>query len=479
MNCRDLEVLLSAYADGELLRTQREFIEEHLAGCADCRATLADFVAAGRRLSSLREVPAGPDLKEATMLKIKATSAPIGKSFRWWLRPALVVGAAAIVLALAIIQPWSGSLEPKAVLAKTHEALENIQSYRLSLFAYVTIDGNIMPQHVEITFVAPDRYHFIMTDDNKMQELIVIGDAQYTNGARSSLLVLASTARFTSFLKKETTLDLLDRLTDIQSLSDEKIDGVSCLHYLGKWDMERQIEETKRGLRKINPDITEEVMEEMAESIRSIDLEYELWIGKEDYLIRQMKTEQQMSAPAGEPTSISLTSKYFAFNEPFGIEPPLDAEGNLLPGWRLAVPFEPDENVFSKNITYSIGIEEDHNDSAHQLITFSITITNNSAQTVKNARIVVASMATNEAERPATVATAPETPELAPGESGTYNVSWKFDGSNYSKEEISRLVDLTTILVKFTTRDGEELTELLFPDAPYPSAVPPANPPKE
>jgi len=148
------------------------------------------------------------------------------------------------------------------------------------------------------------------------------------------------------------------------------------------------------------------------------------------------------------------------------IEPPLDAEGNLLPGWSLAVPFEPDEKVFSKNITYSIGVEEGHDDPAHQLITCGIAITNNSAQTVKNVRIVVATMATNEVERPATVAATPETPELAPGESETCNVNWKLDGRDYSKEEIRRLVDLTTVLVKFTSQGGEELTELLFPDAP-------------
>lgn len=54
MNCRDLEELLSAYADDDLSRTQQEFIEKHLSGCVHCRETLAKFKAAGQQLSSLK-----------------------------------------------------------------------------------------------------------------------------------------------------------------------------------------------------------------------------------------------------------------------------------------------------------------------------------------------------------------------------------------------------------------------------------------
>jgi anti-sigma factor RsiW len=43
MRCSDYEELLSAYVSDELSRTQKEFIEEHLAGCADCRETLAGY----------------------------------------------------------------------------------------------------------------------------------------------------------------------------------------------------------------------------------------------------------------------------------------------------------------------------------------------------------------------------------------------------------------------------------------------------
>ena len=58
MRCSDIEELLSAYADDELPFTQKDFVEEHLAACADCRATLEDYRLIRRQLTSLRETPA-------------------------------------------------------------------------------------------------------------------------------------------------------------------------------------------------------------------------------------------------------------------------------------------------------------------------------------------------------------------------------------------------------------------------------------
>jgi len=116
MNCKDLDELLSAYADGELSRTQREFIEEHLSGCADCRETLAEFEAAGHQLSSLKEVPEASDIRAATLSRIKAANVHTQKDRRW-LRP--VVATAAIIAVIAILlaaQPW-GRESPEAIAA--------------------------------------------------------------------------------------------------------------------------------------------------------------------------------------------------------------------------------------------------------------------------------------------------------------------------------------------------------------------------
>ena len=62
----------------------------------------------------------------------------------------------------------------------------------------------------------------------------------------------------------------------------------------------------------------------------------ELWIGKEDYLLKRMRREQYAN---GFEAVIDL--KFSDFNQPFTIDPPLDAQGNLLPGWTSSSPEHP------------------------------------------------------------------------------------------------------------------------------------------
>lgn len=49
--CHGFEILLSAYADGEVGGRERGQVEMHLSGCADCRARLEDLRALSARLS--------------------------------------------------------------------------------------------------------------------------------------------------------------------------------------------------------------------------------------------------------------------------------------------------------------------------------------------------------------------------------------------------------------------------------------------
>ncbi len=403
-------------------------------------------------------------------------------------RPALMVGAAAIVLALAIIQPWSGSLEPLTVLAKTHEALENIQTYRLDYFGTTTVDGETSSHNMEVMFAAPDRYHITVMNDGQRDEFIIIGDAQYvTNHASSRGLIMASSDSFSSILTKEATLDLLDELSDLQTLPEENIGGVRCLHYLGKWDMEKRIEETRRNIQEFNASsdthvVTDEQMEEIFEGMRSIDVTHEIWIGKEDYLIRQVKTEQRGPVDKEGILSVNMTMRYSGFNQSVTIEPPLDAEGNLLPGWELAGVIKPGSGrpVFSKNMTVSIGAQEGYDDSIHQEVQYTMNLTNDTSEPVKNVRIVIATMLLGGAAKPVDVEAEPETPAdvMAPGESHTFSARIPFDASGYTKEQIRELRFMDNITIHFETESGVQMTES-FESPPYPSAIPPENPPEK
>ena len=105
MKCRDLKELMSAYVDGELSRTQRELVEDHLHSCSNCRATMEGYRTVNQKLTSLKETPVLSDIKGSIMLKIKEEHA--GKSLINWLRPALTI--AAVVTFVAVL--LTGKLE--------------------------------------------------------------------------------------------------------------------------------------------------------------------------------------------------------------------------------------------------------------------------------------------------------------------------------------------------------------------------------
>ena len=261
-----------------------------------------------------------------------------------WKRPALVaVPIVAILIVLMVLQPWDTAPAPQSIIAKAYAATADIKSFRLSVTGTSKdSDGFSSQQSIEAEFASPDRYHVKMVENGQASECIIIGDKLYIgSGSPPETVLYSLTQGLTRPLSKEAVLSYLDRLTDIQSLSDETMDGVSCLHYLGKWDVEKQIAETKRSLMEyydemgIEPD--EEGIDEELEILRSIEMEIELWMDPDDYLIRQMKMNGKLpDDDEGLKFSIiNMTMKYYDLNQTITIEAPLDANGQLLPGWRL------------------------------------------------------------------------------------------------------------------------------------------------
>jgi len=648
MNCKDLKELLSAYVDGELSRTQREFVEEHLAGCADCRAILEGYRAVNQKLTSLREVPAMPDRKGAIISKIKeehtrkptqpwlrpalvatvviaVIAALIGVEFlgvgssegtgvmmppplssyirgytytlsllagvlmmaglafrskfarkiagfmsivfggigvylglnallavtksdqslimgiipffgliagtvylkkqvgqRWmavaglafclaalvlyiiflvnyhhwfswlllaiaivipagvigysfhseitgvsprWRRLALVaIPIVAILIALTVLQPWSSFPGPQSVMAKAYAATEGLRSYRMSVFFTSTSGGRTFEQNSEWEFAFPNRYHGKITLDNETYEFIIIGEKTYARDPDDASGKLSIGVHSAFAPSKEYTLEILDSLTGLQKLPDERIEGTDCLRYQGRVDVEQKIKELKARL-----DPEEAGCEERLkglEALRTTKTEVELWIGKDDFLIRQMKSIMESSVHGNAVVVV----KFYDFNEAITIEPPVTASGELLPGWRLQSSSQnQQERTFSSDVSFTISGD----DLAHQQISFRIVVTNISDDMVSNMRVSLASMATNE-ESDWWIWNSPSQVTLKPGESETYHISWEYDASQTSKEELDRLVNLTTILATYTTLEGEQSVELLFPDAPYPSKRPPS-----
>jgi hypothetical protein len=330
MKCRDLEELLSAYADGELPRAQREFVEEHLADCSQCQATLADYMKVRQQLTSLRVVPTMPDIKVSTMSKIKDMH---NRSVRRWMRPALAAIPVVIVLiVLLVLQPW-GSF-PSGIIAKAYATTEGLLSYRTSSSLVSTHNGETTIWDSELEYAAPDRYRSKFTLGNSTFEVITIGDKNYAWRADNTTDNAWSAGIYVRPPSKEDTLSLLDLLTKIENLPDERIAGADCFHLRGEFDMERWAEKTKAAFDPTDPRYEEDVksIEEQAAATEAV---VEVWIGKDDYLIRQVKHNVQVFASDGEVGTFSYLEVYYDFNEPIEIEPPLDADGKLLPGWQL------------------------------------------------------------------------------------------------------------------------------------------------
>ena len=154
MKCKDLKELLSVYADGELSRTQKEFVEEHLAGCVDCRATLDSYRMVNQKITSLKETAAFPDLKYAIISTIKTENNK--KQFRKWLRPVLAAIAILVFIAVVLTVPVESPETSSSVGAPpplTWEKLNLVISLSL-LAAFLIMLGRLLVNKTFKMFIA-------------------------------------------------------------------------------------------------------------------------------------------------------------------------------------------------------------------------------------------------------------------------------------------------------------------------------------
>jgi predicted anti-sigma-YlaC factor YlaD len=97
--------MLSAQLDGEDDPADRESVDEHLAGCADCRAWL-DRAATVNRLTRTGVATPAPDLSAAIMAALPGGDGPGAEASarvsRWW-HPTRARLAAALYIALAAV----------------------------------------------------------------------------------------------------------------------------------------------------------------------------------------------------------------------------------------------------------------------------------------------------------------------------------------------------------------------------------------
>jgi hypothetical protein len=342
MKCNEIKELLSAYADGELSDELKNSVDKHAAECAACKELLAEQVKLHEQIAVISKTPALPDMESRIMSAVTNTGAQ--KKTRPWLRPVLVAGP--VVLALAILLPIvipSAALTPEKVLAKAGAAANEIKSYRMTgeyyiydpvtkeyalrAFGGITFSGDRYSEQQE--FIIPSNYYRDVTGAGTY-EAIGIGEKAYgrVTGSLGYAPGMAA-SEWQQYMPSEIlTRKTLSMLVKIEELPDENIDGMLCYHYRGSVDMVKFVNEYPQ----------------QAGAFRTSTINEEFWIGKDDYIIRQFKDEiirgEDIMARLPMLTAQTLEVwKYSDFNVSITIEPPLDAQGNLLSGW-VVIPVQ-------------------------------------------------------------------------------------------------------------------------------------------
>ena len=201
------------------------------------------------------------------------------------------------------------------------------KEYALRAFGGITFSGDSYSEQQE--FIIPSNYYRDVTGAGTY-EAIGIGEKAYgrVTGSLGYAPGMAA-SEWQQYMPSEIlTRKTLSMLVKIEELPDENIDGMLCYHYRGSVDMVKFVNEYPQ----------------QAGAFRTSTINEEFWIGKDDYIIRQFKDEiirgEDIMARLPMLTAQTLEVwKYSDFNVSITIEPPLDAQGNLLSGW-VVIPVQ-------------------------------------------------------------------------------------------------------------------------------------------
>ncbi len=124
MNCETMEELLSAYIDGEVSEEERQTVEQHVALCASCRATVQDFSTAQTFVRTLPIFDAPQGFRQRVTARVERSS-------RMWFRirqfvPRFAFGTVALLMMSAGILFWHLRQAP---LNQTEQYAASIEVY--------------------------------------------------------------------------------------------------------------------------------------------------------------------------------------------------------------------------------------------------------------------------------------------------------------------------------------------------------------
>jgi hypothetical protein len=368
MKCRAIQEMLFEYIDNNLPDELVKTIDTHLNQCEKCRIALSEYTEVREKLIPLRKIPIFPDMKEKITEGISTMKTSFG--FKRFLRPALISVPVVVIVALVLaLQPFGTSEDTSGIIARAYAATSKLNSFRYEKDDYHQDSPEVAAIHTyhsETEYVAPDRYYLSYESYSHRTpdlegpiEKIVIENHVYTN---APLVYKLDSEYFDQLeLTEAKSLDYLNMLTEVETLEDETIDGTECHHYKGKVDIDKFLEWSRPNFesmyyrmdKNLPQGMTrslEEYIEDQNASYFSQDMTFEVWIGKDDYLLRRAKmvyeTREGEISDWNEYRTICIM-RYYDLNADITIEAPLDESGELLAGWNSYTlePMEiPDES---------------------------------------------------------------------------------------------------------------------------------------
>lgn len=246
-----------------------------------------------------------------------------------WLSNAIVAIITVVVLVVLLsLQPWSGS------------PITEVNSFRLSTSASYE-EGDMAAETLqEMAYISPARTHIVINPEGENQEIIIIGGNLYANDERYvtdtsvGMSILMSVAAIIP--SEEHTKMTMSQLVEVEELAIERVSGVTCWHYRGSMDLIGNIEEQIASLdpEQENYEIILESLKAQIEMMQEITTIIDVWVGRDDGFVRQIRYEAQVPSNYSESPAVSIQSmKYYDINKSIIIEEPLDSNGELLPGW--------------------------------------------------------------------------------------------------------------------------------------------------
>ena len=249
-------------------------------------------------------------------------------------------------------------LAPALVLEKAYAATnEGVTSFRFTMSGAVTAEGieEIDFSEGEGAYLAPDRMRWqtrFFTIEEQLLEHITISNKTYTKQSESYPWTVEELPQdspqlatgFGGMVDPKQSLDFMKSPGEnVTQLDDEAIEGVECWRYRRTIDaldvldsFMGRIDKMIKNVEKVtNQEMTDPEIKEMVEAFQKMEmtLANDVWIGKEDYLVRQTRSVMFRNAvedevfgditiPGGTRYTMTSTMKLSGFNEPVEIEAP-------------------------------------------------------------------------------------------------------------------------------------------------------------